>query len=72
MHSILNNPTVLLGKYLVGRIVPGSGDPFNGMVHIRGGFDKRAPQIGPSLGFAYDMFGATAKTVIRGGYPHGL
>ncbi len=56
-----------LPKYLIGRIVPGSGDPFNGMVHIRGGFDSRPPQIGPALGFAYDVFG-NAKTVLRGGF----
>ncbi len=61
------NPAALLPKHLVGRIIPGSGDPFNGMVHIRGGFKSRPPQIGPAFGFAYDVFG-DARTVVRGGF----
>jgi carboxypeptidase family protein/TonB-dependent receptor-like protein len=68
------NPNVLLPAFLVGRIVPGSGDPFNGMVngkdYFPGGIESRGVQFGPSLGFAYDVFG-DKKTVVRGGYRWG-
>jgi hypothetical protein len=57
---------------LVGRIVPGSGDPFNGMVgsadgYFPGGVKSRGVQFAPAFGFAYDLFG-DKKTVVRGGY----
>jgi hypothetical protein len=66
------NPTVLLPSFLINRIVPNSGDPFNGMVRPeqgieRGGFINRGIQWAPAFGFALDVFG-NQKSVLRGGY----
>lgn len=67
-----SNPSNLLPAYLVGRIVPGSGEPFNGQQSTKNGFypggiKSRGVQFGPALGFAYDVFG-NKKTVVRGGF----
>jgi len=55
-----------------GSVVPGSGDPLNGMQYTKngqipaGGWDSRGVMPEPRFGFAYDIFGSH-KTIVRGG-----
>jgi hypothetical protein len=55
-----------------GSIIPGSGDPFNGIIQEgngipKGGVQHRKNQIAPRFGFAWDLYG-DGRTAIRGGF----
>ncbi|HEX6738469.1 MAG TPA: hypothetical protein VF310_09365, partial [Vicinamibacteria bacterium] len=62
----------ILPAVFIGAFVPGSGDPFNGMVQetddsYPDGFKEQEPVLlEPRLGFAYDLTG-NGKTAVRGG-----
>lgn len=56
-----------------GNIIPGTGDPLNGMKFAskgtlqKGGWNDRGIMPEPRLGFAYDLF-SSHKTILRGGF----
>jgi hypothetical protein len=57
---------------LIGTIIPGVGDPLNGMVrardgYFRAGFESPRVVYAPRIGFGWDIFG-NGRTVLRGGF----
>jgi len=74
-QQVAQNPLTgaILPQGFIGSIVPGSGNPNNGLVAGNGpgvpeGFMyNRGVQYGPRFGFAYALTGDD-KTVLRGGY----
>lgn len=61
----------LLPAVLIGAFVPGTGDPYNGMVlntddsYPRGFREQQPPLVQPRFGFAWDITGS-GKTALRG------
>jgi hypothetical protein len=66
------NPSNTVSSRFIGRVVPGSGDRFNGAFQAGQGIndelqDGPSFKVSPRLGFTYDLTG-TANTIMRGSF----
>lgn len=66
------NPSNVVNGRFIGRIVPGSGDRFNGAFQAGQGIndelqDGSTFKVSPRFGFTYDLTGQAA-TIVRGGF----
>lgn len=66
------NPSNVVSQRFIGRIVPGSGERFNGAFQAGQGIDEELQdgstfKVSPRLGFTYDLTGQAA-TIVRGGF----
>jgi hypothetical protein len=67
------NPATAVSIDDNGNVIPGSGDPLDGMQYTntgqlpKGGWDSRGIMPEPRFGFAYDLYDSH-KTILRGGF----
>jgi hypothetical protein len=71
-QRVARNPLTgqILNNTFIGKLVPGSGDFYNGMVVVEGTppqFDVNKFKASPRVGFGWDVTG-DGKTAVRGGF----